>query len=85
MFSSEMTLASAWIHLLVIDLFAARYVTIFRFWFSIKSLKHVSYNTCFVCFYADKFLMMAWRIRSRRGTRFHFAFSSVRLESFLMW
>jgi len=27
MFSSEMTLASAWIHLLVIDLFAARLVS----------------------------------------------------------
>lgn len=28
MFSSEMTLASAWIHLLVVDLFAARYIAV---------------------------------------------------------
>lgn len=31
MFSSEMTLASAWIHLLVVDLFAARYTFVFLF------------------------------------------------------
>ena len=31
MFSSEMTLASAWIHLLVVDLFAARFLSSFSF------------------------------------------------------
>lgn len=47
MFSSEMTLASAWIHLLVVDLFAARYITLLFFSMGSEIILHVSYKACF--------------------------------------
>lgn len=46
MFSSEMTLASAWIHLLVVDLFAARYTFVFLF------CKYLCFCFVIICVYA---------------------------------
>lgn len=82
MFSSEITLASAWIHLLVVDLFAARYIPDFFFSPGSEFIRTCFLKRVFCAFSAGKFIKMGYLIKSRRGILFRFAFSSARLESF---
>ena len=82
MFSSEMTLASAWIHLLVVDLFAARSLSLsLSLSLSVLLVVVLSSNTSLN---TGRFFMMDWKTKLRLGIQFLFACFFVPLESLLM-
>jgi hypothetical protein len=84
MFASEMTVASAWIHLLAVDLFAARSRTTLNYMPSRNAEELVNICVLYVC-NAGRCIMTASRTTSRPGTRSRSACSSARLGSWFMW
>lgn len=70
MFSSEMTLASAWIHLLAVDLFAARFL-------SLSLSKRCTKNWCENGFMLKQAGLLWWTARERRNPTFGFSVPSV--------
>ncbi|KAM2034694.1 hypothetical protein TB2_037096 [Malus domestica] len=81
MFSNEMALASAWIHLLVVDLFAARQLFSSHFAVSVS----VSFSVLTRVFiFPGRFFSMDWTTKLRRDIQFLFASFSVPLESLLI-